>query len=61
MASALHKLETGVARAPMAQDPRVEPVSAMMIANPFGRVRNLFGTHPPMDQRIRRLEQMAGY
>ena len=61
LASALHKLETGVARAPMAQDPRVEPVSAMMIANPFGRVRNLFGTHPPMDQRIRRLEQMAGY
>ena len=50
-----------MARAPMAQDPRVEPVSAMMIANPFGRVRNLFGTHPPMDQRIRRLEQMAGY
>mgnify|MGYP001680850009 CR=1 FL=1 len=61
LASALHKLETGVARAPMAQDPRVEPVSAMMIANPFGSLRNLFATHPPMDKRIARLEQMAGY
>ncbi|RAX23868.1 zinc metalloprotease HtpX [Actinomyces sp. Z3] len=61
LASALHKLETGVAAAPMPQDPRLEPVSAMMIANPFGGVRNLFATHPPMAQRIARLEQMAGY
>ncbi|VEG29848.1 Protease HtpX homolog [Actinomyces howellii] len=61
LASALHKLETGVARAPLAQDPRVEPVSSMMIANPFGTVRNLFATHPPMAKRIARLEQMAGY
>ncbi|SPT53264.1 Protease HtpX homolog [Actinomyces bovis] len=61
LASALRKLDGGVARAPLAQDPRVEPLSAMMIANPFGRVRNLFATHPPMDQRIARLEEMAGY
>lgn len=61
LASALRKLEGGVARAPLAQDPRVEPLSAMMIANPFGRVRNLFASHPPMDQRIARLEEMAGY
>ena len=61
LASALRKLETGVAARPMAQDPKVEPVSAMMIANPFGGARNLFSTHPPMDQRIRRLEEMAGY
>ncbi|MBE6482530.1 MAG: zinc metalloprotease HtpX [Actinomyces ruminicola] len=61
LASALHKLETGVAAAPMPQDPRLEPVSAMMIANPFGGVKNLFATHPPMAQRIARLEQMAGY
>jgi len=32
LASALHKLETGVAAAPMPQDPRLEPVSAMMLA-----------------------------
>ena len=61
LASALHKLETGVAAAPMAQEPRLEPVSSMMIANPFGRLRSLFATHPPMDKRIARLEQMAGY
>ena len=61
LASALSKLESGVSRVPMGRDPRVEPVSSMMIANPFGRVRNLFSTHPPMDQRIARLEQMAGY
>nr|WP_300339644.1 zinc metalloprotease HtpX [Actinomyces sp.] len=61
LASALRRLETGVADAPMAQEPRVEPVSSMMIANPFGRMRSLFATHPPMDKRIARLEQMAGY
>ncbi|MBO3725475.1 zinc metalloprotease HtpX [Actinomyces bowdenii] len=61
LASALSKLESGVSRVPMAQDPRVEPVSAMMIANPFGSMRNLFATHPPMSQRIARLERMAGY
>ena len=62
LASALRKLQTGVDAAPLARDPRVEPVSSMMIANPFGsRARNLFATHPPMDQRIARLEKMAGY
>lgn len=61
LASALRKLDGQIAAAPMEQEPRVETVSAMMIANPFGRVRNLFTTHPPMDQRIARLEQMAGY
>ena len=61
LASALSKLELGISRVPMGQDPRLEPVSSMMIANPFGSLRNLFSTHPPMDKRIARLEQMAGY
>ena len=61
LASALGKLESGVSRVPMGRDPRGEPVSAMMIANPFGRLRSLFSTHPPMADRIARLEEMAGY
>ena len=61
LASALSKLESGISHVPMDQDPRMEPVSSMMIANPFGQVKNLFATHPPMAERIARLEQMAGY
>ena len=61
LASALSKLESGISHVPMDRDPRMEPVSSMMIANPFGRVKNLFATHPPMAERIARLEEMAGY
>lgn len=61
LASALRKLESGTARAPLPQDPQLENVSHMFIANPFrgeGLAR-LFSTHPPMDQRIARLEEMS--
>ena len=61
LASALSKLESGISHVPMDRDPRMEPVSSMMIANPFGWVKNLFATHPPMAERIARLEEMAGY
>ena len=61
LASALSKLDSGISHVPMGRDPRMEPVSSMMIANPFGRVKNLFATHPPMAERIARQEEMAGY
>ncbi len=60
LASALRKLEAGTARRPLMPTPRLQTTSHMMIANPFGGgARNLFSTHPPMEERIARLEQMA--
>jgi heat shock protein HtpX len=61
LASALRKLEAGTAARPLAPSSRLAPVSAQMIANPFraGGVARIFSTHPPMDQRIARLEEMA--
>ena len=63
LASALRKLEMTTDRRPMTDTPRTRNVAAMMIANPFrgGSLGRLFSTHPPMEQRIARLEQIAGY
>jgi heat shock protein HtpX len=60
LASALRKLEVGTNRVPLVKTPRLQTASHMMIANPFGdRTRSLFSTHPPMEARIARLEDMA--
>jgi heat shock protein HtpX len=61
LASALRKLEAGVARAPLAPTPAIQNSSHMMIANPFRPqdVSRFFSTHPPMAERIARLEHMA--
>lgn len=61
LASALRKLEAGTRRTPLAPTPRLETTSHLMIANPFRAqdVSRLFSTHPPMPDRIARLESMA--
>jgi heat shock protein HtpX len=59
LASALQKLEVGTAARPLLKTPRLATTSHLMIANPFGGMRTLFSTHPPMADRIARLQHMA--
>lgn len=57
LASALNKLATYNAQRPM----NINPASAQMyIVNPLsgGSIASLFSTHPPMEERIRRLMAM---
>ncbi|MDE3094972.1 MAG: M48 family metalloprotease [Chloroflexota bacterium] len=61
LADALEKLERGAMVRPM----QVNPAAAhMFIVNPLAGLRgqnfsNLFSTHPPIDERVKRLRQMA--
>lgn len=59
LASALEKLAYGVERIPMEE---ARPATAhMFIVNPLtgGGILQLFSTHPPIEERIRRLRAMA--
>ena len=46
---------------PLPADNQMTSTAHLMIANPLraGGVASLFSTHPPMEERVRRLELMA--
>src|SRR3954470_11957028 len=57
LASALLRLEAGSQAIPMQVNQAAEP---LYIVKPFsgGGIANLFSTHPPIEERVRRLRQM---
>jgi heat shock protein HtpX len=57
LASALLRLEEGAKEIPMQVNPASEP---LYIVKPFSGkgIANLFSTHPPIEERVRRLRQM---
>lgn len=59
LVSALRKLEAGAERVPLEANPAT---AHMFIVNPLrgGGVMRLFTTHPPIEERIRRLQSMVG-
>jgi heat shock protein HtpX len=64
LASALGKLHQGVQMRPMQEKAGTEATSSLYIVHPFragGGLGNLFSTHPPVEERIKRLRRMAGY
>jgi heat shock protein HtpX len=64
LASALAKLHNGVQMRPMEQSPGAEATAPLYIMHPFRMgdgLSNLFSTHPPIEERIKRLRRMAGY
>lgn len=59
LANALRKLEAANERMPLQASPAT---AHLFIVNPLSAagIARLFSTHPPIEERIRRLEQMAG-
>ncbi|GAB3798155.1 zinc metalloprotease HtpX [Micromonospora zhanjiangensis] len=62
LASALRKIHMGTQRMPLPAEGNLASSAHLMIDNPFrrgGGLTALFSTHPPMEERVRRLEQLA--
>jgi heat shock protein HtpX len=61
LASALRKIHMGTQALPLPQETRIVSTSHLMIDNPFrgGGIAKLFSTHPPMEERVARLEEMS--
>ena len=62
LASALRKIHYGTQSMPLPADGQLASTAHLMIDNPFrlSGLASLFSTHPPMEQRVARLEAMAG-
>jgi heat shock protein HtpX len=59
LASALRKLDTYSKQVPLAVNPSVSPLFIVQPLLPGG-MGSLFSTHPPIEERVARLERMAG-
>jgi heat shock protein HtpX len=61
LASALRKIQYGASRMPLPAEGQLTSSAHLMIANPFspGGMAKLFSTHPPMEERVRRLHELA--
>lgn len=60
LASALEKLEKDIRHTPLAVSSTTETTAHLFIANPFrgGGFINLFMTHPPINERVKKLRSM---